>query len=384
MKILKFLLLSMVIQSCQAQDKKVTIKENKLILVDSFPIFTEKAFFQAANLQTLDKKQIFTWDYQKLNFCLFGLSDKNVQFINTKGNQLNNFVGNDIYPYLRQDTLYILETGNSSHLKCYHTRNKKFDLISNTPLYKYLGEFGVGYPPMQYVQAHQRIFIPLTSKVNHFNESAYYNEENPVFGELVLKDVGKYTYKHILKFGDFPELKEILKNNKKWWFAPDFVSSIYQEKLYLVPPFTKDIYVYDLKTEKISKIEIPIPDFKTNFTIKFDEIEQGDKSMEQQVKLFRANSHCVALQVTNEKIFYVYNQAFLVDELPKDLKKDFSRTVPNYILLVYDTKTKVVERIDLGKKFRPNSLFVSDDNKIFLINSPVLYDEIFVYQIRWK
>lgn len=151
-----------------------------------------------------------------------------------------------------------------------------------------------------------------------------------------------------------------------------------------MPPFSKDIYVYDLKTEKISKIEVPISDFKTNFTIKFDEIAQGDESMEQQVKLFRANSHCVALQVTNEKIYYMYNQAFLVDELPKDLKKDFSKTVPNYILLVYDTKTKVIERINLGKKFRPNSLFVSDDNKVFLINSPVLYDDIFVYQIRWK
>jgi hypothetical protein len=384
MKILKILLLLTITQSCQAQDKKATIKEKKLILVDSFPIFTEKAFFQAANLQKLDKKQILAWDYQKLNFCLLDLSDKSIQFINNKGNQPNNFVGNDIYPLLSQDTLYVLETGNSTHLKCYDTRNKKFDLISNTPIYKYLGEFGVGYPPFQYVQAQNKILIPLTSKVNHFNESAYYSTENPVFGELVLKDIGKYTYKHILKFGDFPEMKEILKNNKKWWFAPDFVSSIYQEKLYLVPPFSKDIYVYDLKTEKISKIEVPISDFKTNFTIKFDEIAQGDESMEQQVKLFRANSHCVALQVTNEKIYYMYNQAFLVDELPKDLKKDFSKTVPNYILLVYDTKTKVIERINLGKKFRPNSLFVSDDNKVFLINSPVLYDDIFVYQIRWK
>jgi hypothetical protein len=139
-----------------------------------------------------------------------------------------------------------------------------------------------------------------------------------------------------------------------------------------------------LKTKEISKKEMQAPYYEINFTIKFDEIAQGEESVEQQVKLLRGNSHCVALQVVNNKIYYVYNKAFKLEQLPKDIRQSFSKTVPDYFLLVYDIKTKQTQYINLGKKFRPNSLYVSEKNQVFMLSSPILADDVYVYQISWQ
>jgi hypothetical protein len=375
-----FLILNL--QSCYSQDKSAFITEKKISIIDSFPIFREKAYFQAAHLQTLPEGKILVWDFQKTNLSLFNISDKSSYFINSKGNLPSNFVGNDIYPIFFKDTLYVLETGNRPHLKLYHS--KKFDLIDNLPLYKYLGAFGVAAPPSNYIQENKKIYLPLISNTAHFNESTYYKGENPIFGEIAFKEYGKFSYNTILKFSDFPEIENALQNNKKWWFAPDVVASIHQQHLYFVLPFSKDVYVYNLKTKEISKKEMQAPYYEINFTIKFDEIAQGEESVEQQVKLLRGNSHCVALQVVNNKIYYVYNKAFKLEQLPKDIRQSFSKTVPDYFLLVYDIETKQTQYINLGKRFRPNSLYVSEKNQVFMLSSPILADDVYVYQISWQ